>query len=571
MMLCSKNRELRCIVLFIGSVGACSPSPAAQQAPTPPRQPRFGVSLQRARIYLGELLETLSTASGSPHRLHKDSEWAGGIDLSVFLTRRDPAEVRAALEKVLETKANRVEWREVKGSRGYTLVFQRTPAEAYARAREPILNQFAQDVVHVHATFSAPPAQRAARIASRPDLYGSGLLTDRGLGVVLGALNEAELGALLRGERLSWDPQSRTPGLPASALSFGQSGGASPAGAAPLPRQKPSAGLYVTWDSAAFGPILWMRNSEGAATNLVGGTNWDAAWMERNGDGWLHEREPGVYALAVQHAERKVHGKPILQGTVYDCFDQIARSHQVDLIADAVFPRRGATYGGLWLARTPEESLKLAVFRLGLHYRKESGIHILRGSLAEIHPRSHLLPWSDIKALRTASTENGGFLGLKDLSWTLRFRTEQINAQSEEFPDLQEPIIGTWAPIIRFSALLDASARKALSADRGLALREAGQVARAALADGPDHNNIRGLKLMESGGPDTRVWLREERASTAARTPSGGAVPAEVRRLVWTVRAPDGTEHSRAFTHKPRKTLRPAPDEEPAPPVKPGT
>jgi hypothetical protein len=548
-------------LLLCASPKVCSsePHPLAED-----RRLDGRVTVSRARIYLGELLEELGRQRKLSLTVEQEKGPLDGIELGAFLTGRPLRETMEGLTELLSHRHHRCEWKAV-GS-GYVLRHYPTLAAGAAAMQASVRARWAQDVRTYHEIVQLPETARTERMKTRKDLFPPG--TPSGKLDLIASLDKSRIESLLRGTQVVIDPNGLT-ATARQALSMGRiSGTRTRTSTTPLPPP----GFFVSWDSTFLSPALWMQ-SEGVAENVVGGLGWDQHWFQTQGDGWRFRLDAEFEELYHKMMRREPDaGGELRASTVPAWLKALKEKQPVNMLVDLVTGQAGGISNG-WLGRTPEQSaVALAVMRQ-LQLKKLGEIHLLRGATATVDPRPRLVPWGEIKALRASASRSRGFLSLEDLLRMSRFSPPQLAQLSEEFRDTE--LLPVWRPVLRFREELEPTAQERLRSAQGLPLRDTGLVARAALADyGGGEMDVRGLAFLEKHGPACVLSLRfEEREkpeapplsqaarANAAAPPAAEASPpedlAQGWRLVWRIKAPNGDEHLRRLLLLPRRPLRP--------------
>lgn len=537
-------------LFFLGG----SPGFAAESRPSLfPQDDRLArrVSVQKWRVYLGEFLEELSDRSQVPLSVDTGKAPLDGIELSVCLRNQPVRDVMGALVGLLEQKANRWEWQPNRDRTRYTLRCQRSPLEAGTAARQALMGEWAKDVREFYTTARLPEPTRSERAALRPDLFPRGMI-ESGRADVVAALAADEVEAVLRGVRVTFDPQRISPAQ-RRALSLGVSS------ENPIGEKQPA--FYMRWDADEPSPILWLQNGNGTSGNVVGGGRWDRLWTRRELPGWTTQYSDDVFEY-YKRRQQEVPGPGIgrpLSGdalTVFEWLQRLAEAQPLNFIADPVVPAGSSTFGGAWVGSTTEQSLQALVFAVGLMTKPHGEIHLLRHRSAGMNPRAGLVSWSLVRKLRETAARNHGYLDLATLTELSRLSEPQLTGLAEEFPSADYGRLRPFRALFRFHDELTPAMQARLKSPEGLPFRDAGVVARAALAEDPDPRNLRELELLAARGAEARVALRlETRERASPRVPE--APPQQVPAVIWEVRLPNEKPIRHGFLLSPRKPLRP--------------
>lgn len=503
------------------------------------------VTVQRGRVYLGELLESLSEQSGVVLRVDDGQGPASGIDLTVFLKDRPLREVILALPELLSIRGDQWKWQKPKAG-DYLLMHQQSLSAASAANRKAVVDAFSKDVRDFYRVAKMPDDQRTQAAAAYPRLFPGGQIRSGQLDLFR-QLGDAEvervisgLPAPATGDKLS--PRGR------SALEFGLEG------------QDPSVRsggvtFHITWEPPMIGPVLWATNKSGISGNLVGGPLWDAAWFPGQADGWRDRNDPDAQAFYINQL-KGVGGKPLPDNTMAAWLKKAAKLQELNVIADPIAPRAGRHTSTAWLGSTPEQTILAIQFHEQMTARKCGAIHLLRHATAALSPRLHLVPWAQIKALRSAAEQGEGFLPLADLSRLASLTDWQLGGLREEFPVCDKGLIGPWREILSFSGLLDGRARGLLEAPAGIPLSETGLSARNVLLAGSDAQHVRGLDLIARDPAHVRLRMLRQPHKVSVRSRVGSR-EVDVIDAVWEVDLPGTPVHRQILQQRPRVPLEP--------------
>lgn len=533
-----------CVMLLLRSAAADTPAPPAQLR-LDSRLDR-PITVSRGRVYLGELLEELTRQSKVRLTLDKRVSRAGGIDLTVVLTRQPLRRVLTALEELLSHRYCKWEWRRANGSgNGYVLVAPTTFEGAADAARTAILSQWRRDLSTYLEIANLEEPDRSERAKQRPDLYPPSGFSMFDL---LRRLRPNDVDNLLKGVSTPLD-RSKLTAEESNALRLGVSG--DDAGLAGM------AGFYVNWKPDAVAPTLWVRSGSYSASTF-GGMRWENPWLAANAPGWLQSTDPEVQSFRRLRSQGNPSaGSAISVSSLPDWAMKFAQSSGVNLIMDRI--TRSATTG--WRGSNPEQTVAAFVLQGGLMAKKSGDIQLLRDRAAPVQARKSLVEWETIRSLRESAARNDGYLSLADLQKLSALQAEQLDQLAEEFPDAQPLPLTEWRPIFRFYETLLPNLQKRVTTTDGLPWREAGLVARACLFEVPDTHRVRGLALLEAQGRDASVSFRVEATKNAAEAAPpaegrGRQVKPAPRRMVWEVSVP-GQVLRRVFPSRPRQPLEP--------------
>lgn len=504
------------------------------------------VSIARGRIYLGELVDKLSADSQVPLDIGQGKGNVDGIQLTAFLQQCPVGEVMQALAELLSTPYNRWEWQKSAAGRGFVLRHQYSMEQASARARRAVFEGWAKDARTVYEIARLPDEQREARAAGRRELFApsaiGSFLCDQ-----LSTLTPVEFGAVLSGAFIPVDPSRRPLGAGKQPEAQGEAGSDQAAGNRP--------GFILKWSNHEIGPVLWLSDTQGGATNAIGGSGWDHHWSKTNDPDWVTELDsaPQEFRRRTTRGEKGL-GGPTTDRTVPGLLKRVAPAQGIQVLYDPVSPgdERRHTF---WAGTTPEQTMLALVTRADLAWRQSGKVHLLRRMYAGIHARGHLVSWADIQRLRKAAARNHGYLANRELLWLAEQSPEQLAGLAEEFPDATALIID-WRPILQFYANLPAEWQARVRSQEGMRFAETGVLARTYLVEAPDPRNIRGLRALEANARQATVSLQLIPSKALVRV-NGERVEREVRQLVWEIHTSEGLLHRSKYQLQPRAPLQP--------------
>lgn len=533
---------------------ALTPSAAERRKPEADPGLARAVTVSRARIYLGELLEEVSRQTGVPLRADGARAPLDGIDLTVLIHDQPAARLLEGVRQLLEHRFNRFEW-QAEGERGYVLRCQKAPEEASLAVRQSVSAAWVQDLRGLRDLARLPPAVRQARGAPFR-MFPGGLGPEHdGYLEIMAQVADPDLEALSRATPAYLDVTRLGP----VALETLRSGIDPPPPVVPGLRPR----LHVSWDSDRPAPILWIENDRGYSRSVLGGSAWNSHWLRTNGAGWVDRLHPPVEATRRRDVQsRPPAGELLPPCTLAGWMKHAHQKQRLQILADAVYPWRSGP-GVRRLGATPEATVHTLVTTYSLHWKEHAGLHLLRDGTAMVHPRRHLVPWQLVRRLRTSAERHDGVLTLDELAELAELKREQLLGLSEEFPAAESDSMARWQGILRFYSHLHRDARRQLVKPEGLPFHEAGLVARAALAEGGDPQNQLGLALLAADPARAVVWMGVVKEKRPVRE-AGRIAQREVRYLVWEVRLPDQKPRRGAKSLEPRRSLEP--EEPPAAP-----
>lgn len=434
------------------------------------------VTVEVGRVYLGELLGKLSQETHVPLSVENTKGPLDGVELSVRLRNQPLREVMAAVAEVLTHRYHRCEWRETGTGSGYLLRHYPSLEAASAVAQAAIRSKWSADVRAYYEIARLPSPERGQRAAARPDLFPGGIENHPEFRL-MGQLEPGQLGAALNGleTRLKLD---QLPADSRPALSFGQSVQPGSPSTSGLGKPAP-AGFYATWERANVSPILWVRNADGVATNLVGGTGWDHNWLATTGEGWRDSGDQEVQRFLIQLTLGKsAPGQPLKARTLPEWLRALHDAQRTDFILDPVAPLAGSRTGAARLGASSEESLYYLMVANSLTAKQYGKIQLLRHQTACVSPRRHLVTWAQVQRLRDGAERGRGHIGMRELVELSGLSDAQLEALTDEFPVANSGEIGVWRPLLRFSENLAERDVRTLGQPEGILLADCGLGAR---------------------------------------------------------------------------------------------
>ena len=497
------------------------------------------VNIARTRIYLGELLETLSTQTRVPLRVDETRAPLSGMDLGCFLTDRPLRSTMVALTELLEFPEQRWTWR--RDGERWTLSPSAPPTAAAAAGRRRILTRFTTDLLEVRRVAALGPDAREAAIAARPELFAAD--ASRPILDVIPRIPDAAFAAALDGQRVQLDPASLGPRL----------------------RELPgfdvsrTATLQLHWRGDSNSPSLSIVSERGFGHNILGSPRWEESVLGAERKAWFRIESEEVLPIRSARTRPAANGLEIINldsDGIRALAPAIARATRSDMLIDWLWSDSGVLDGTeLVLSSDRRKTLLAIVSRsYNIEGRESGSIWLFRHPRVRVHPRDHLTPWPLIKRLRSA-TDVGESPTFDALELFDGLSKAQLKELIPEFPFCRSLDSGNWAPIYNFRKRLSATQRERLSSAAGLQIREAPLVARKVLAGTEDPGDFRGVRLLEELGPDAAVRLirTENPAAPAELSP-------ELRRqksVEWSIRFQGEVKLTRRAALPPRVRLLP--------------
>ena len=206
---------------------------------------------------------------------------------------------------------------------------------------------------------------------------------------------------------------------------------------------------------------------------------------------------------------------------------ELREAHQIDILADFVYPRHD-TFANGWIGADAEKSLLALSYPDRVAWRQSEGLYLVRDPRAELETRAHLVPWREVAAMRQAAQHNDGFLPFDALLKLADWSAPQVVGLALEFPNLGE--ISHWKPILQFVNGLTPASRARLQSERGLPWNDAGQTSKRLLLEGAEGDLRAALDRHLLPQPQN-VSLRLIRAGQAAAPRQRPGVPRQEARV----------------------------------------
>lgn len=480
------------------------------------------VTLQKRRIHLGELLETVAGQTGVKLGVDKASGAASGAYLTVVLAGEPLRNVMQALTELFTHRFNSAEWISDRKAPGrYVLRLARTPSQAAAAARSAAVARVMQDARRLHQILQLPQEARPPEGGSNIALMPSGF-ANSGRGKIFKALTPQELEQLLQG-KVVVVPARRLAESDRTAVALGY-----PDAPDRAYSQADFVTLYADWMSGAFMPWILIDNPYGVASNVVGGPLTERDWLGELADGWIFRGQPELVETVA----------PLLAGKQpHKSFDAHEKTRWAELwseqfkrslIAHWAGDRLSTRFGPGSARYTDDEkvSFRYMVWFNHLMGRELNKIALLRSMTVLTGADAGLVSWDVRKNLREAVSKNEEFADLDVLGVIADLsEPEQLDLESE-FGGLGAPYPEEWIPIHRFRSRLLPQWQKRLSSKAGLPLRDAGANARLMLLTGEEKHGVRNLSLLATAANRLIAKLRIEPAP-----PQQNGKPR--RRVVW--------------------------------------
>lgn len=188
---------LRYLALLALALAPLAPVRAAEKTPAEDARLAASVSLNRARIDLGELVGELSRSSSVTLKATDEPIPLAGIPVLAVVHDRPVREVMESIRKLVSTNRCPCRWKEV--GTGYKLIAE--PAPSPRGARDEMLADFKKDFREFCEIVRTPEPRRATLLAARPNWFYGGK-TDGDYAELLCALKPEQIDALISGEKV---------------------------------------------------------------------------------------------------------------------------------------------------------------------------------------------------------------------------------------------------------------------------------------------------------------------------------------------------------------------------------
>jgi hypothetical protein len=438
--------------------------PAAGQRP--PSSPLAGdtrlerkITLARGRIYLGELLERLSTETSV--RLQASDRLApvSGYELTVYVRERPARDVLQALARLYDAPPDRWYWeREARGGKPvYTLKHTLNPEALRAAQEEEAQRRLRAHYAQIAEFYALPQERRDALAARDPYLHPYNNPRAQAMFSLLSGLPAAERESVMSGHRLDLPVERLSPQQQAFVQDYYRSANV---GGDPPER------ISLRHNTLPWTSVIFQIGNAGGG-GIIGGARLEnemQAWARGLGSAGGEERPPDrmVPAPGVEARPEEL----ALRGVTKDvALLRLGRLGRVDLLFDHAVAVKAETFRmdrGLD-GRLPEVLKNLE--RTTLSWKWRDNFALFRDAHWPRARRSGSVPWPLRRELRASARGNGGYLRLPDWLRLAALEREQLERLGEEFPDAG--IVRQFQIPLRLVAGMSKEERAAAARDEG--------------------------------------------------------------------------------------------------------
>lgn len=420
-----------------GARQGAAPSEKVRERSILAGEPRLSrrVSLTVQRVYLGELLERLSTETEV--RLEADDRLdpVSGYELTAVVHNRPVRELLEALPALFGHPPDRWFWTRERGSAPRYVLRHTLPAEDVRKRQDEWAHAFRVAQFQRNTFFySLKPEQRALNARSDPYLQVLNDPRSRGEGFFsfIAELTEADLRSVARGGRLE---------IPIDRLSVAQRqfiretySRMNILGRPGIESPDDLKGIALFHDDGT----IYLELGRSGGHGVLGGIWLTQALREKDLREWTGASVASGLDQAVPAPGQKVRAEELrIQNDTLDrLVERLGRLGRVNVLLDrspyAGNVRHSAASYGL------DGRLQDVLGRLKHHnllWKHQQPFVLFCQQNWATQPRDALVPWSMLKSLRESAAANGGFLRPEDWFLLAGLRREQLEYLSREFPD----------------------------------------------------------------------------------------------------------------------------------------
>lgn len=381
------------------------------------------ITIERRRIYLGELLDRIASETGVRLRVDDQLGPASGYELSVFARRRKAREVLDAVADVYNSPPDRWFWLPAgkKVPREYLLTHTMHPDAVQAAREAEGRRGLSQQYELLQRLYAAPEGQRPAIVRRSPLLSGFDNPRSQAAFSMLQSLRPGQLQDVLAGAKVELPTSQLSSEAKAFADSYFRSSGSSE----PPPER---VGFFL---ETSFGPsVMFQLGGAGGGAALGGGS------LER----LMRQRDRGLWGPNLQGVPQRTippspeSGAPGRKSPAA-ALAQLSKAAPVDLVFDHAQPQSSITMQFSKPLTGDIRSVLEGFGAAGLICKYRHNFVLFRQEDWPVSRRSAAFPWPMREALRRVAAANRGFLGVEQWLSLSRMGRDQLDTLSDEFPD----------------------------------------------------------------------------------------------------------------------------------------
>ncbi len=481
------------------------------------------VTLDEHRIYLGELLDRLSEATGA--RLSASDRVApiSGFRLTVVVRDRPARDVLEALARLYSAPPDRWTWevqrvapggsgknsQEVAPGRRYVLRSTVPPEEAAGRAERETQEALWSLYQARRAFYALSPEQQHAAAARDPDLRRAADPRAEGAFRLLEPFPDQDVRAIIAGQPREVPLQRLSPRGRAFAEQYFHASGAG----GELPR-------HVSLRRADFvgAAILFQVGDAGGGAVLNAGFLEQAA-REQARAAWAaeSERKPPDGQVPAENGGAGPRGKaPDGRGPRDEILQRLARAGQINLLFDdAGWSNLAVQVPGGLSGPLPDVLTRLE--RARLLWKRSGNFLLFRDDRFGRGYRAAAVPWPVLRTLHRRADSRDGYLSSDDWLLLAGLTRAQLDTLSDEFPDAGR--VKQFQIPLRLAASLTEKERASLASPRGTGWEDWSPATRRRVLTLFSPEEARRARLFLEWSDDTRPPRMRLYLDTEARIP----------------------------------------------------
>jgi len=382
------------------------------------------VSIRKDRIYLGELLDTLSDQVDAHIGVSDQHGPMSGYELSVNIYSRPAREVLEGVRRLYNVPPDRWSWTRTKGDSPKYLLRGSLPCTAVQEAQSDFSERYLLDEFNKRRQFYAlPPDQRAQLAKGDPLLKAANNSRSARFLSFASGLSSDELRSIIRGQPLHLPVNSLTSEQRQFIVDEFRIANLLGKPGVKQPNELQRVTLISTGEDI---PTIYLNLGPVGAHGVIGGAWGKIAldrWQDTTNRNWVAAGEDRrVPSLPLPTTEA---GPPLL-------FDRAIHAYN----------------HGTFQSKNPRALLQLdANF---VTWKRWGDFALARPRDWPLCHREAAVPWPLRRDLRRASMSNGGFLRKPDWVRMSGLEPDQLSTLEEEFPDavnvaLIKPLLELWA------------------------------------------------------------------------------------------------------------------------------
>jgi hypothetical protein len=382
------------------------------------------VSIRKDRIYLGELLDTLSDHVDAPISVSDQFGPMSGYELTVNIHSHPAREVMEGVRRLYNMPPDRWNWMRTKGDHPKYVLRPTLPGTAVREAQSNFSERYLLDEFDKRRRFYAlPPNQRAQLAKEDPLLKAANNSRSPGFFSFVSGLSNDELRSVIRGRPLHLPMDRLTSGQRQFIVDEFRRANLLGKPEVKQPNDLQQVTLISTGEDI---PTVYLNIGPVGAHGLIGGAWAKMAldrWQDITNQNWVGAGE-----------DRRVPPLPL---------------PVTELDPPLLFDRAIHAYNkGAFQGKEPRALLQLD--GKVVTWKRWGDFVLARPLDWPLCDREAAVPWPLRRDLRRASIANGGFLRKQDWVRMSRLEPDQLSTLQEEFADAAsvtviKPLLELWA------------------------------------------------------------------------------------------------------------------------------